>query len=85
MLSANHKLFTHPYEFWITRQTSHLVTFLQRMCTTVKTSVAQAANMGTHFRTIDTYFPQQLPQALFDVILGTPYVPPVPEPPPEPD
>jgi hypothetical protein len=53
----------HPYEFWITRQTSQLVTFLKRMWTTVKTSVAQAADMGPHFRAIDTYFPPQIPQA----------------------
>jgi hypothetical protein len=85
MLSADLKLFTRPYEFWITRQTSQLVTFLKRMRTTVKTSVAQAADMGTHVRTIDTYFPPQIPQALFDVILCTPYVPPAPAIPPKPD
>ena len=52
------------------------------MRTTVKVSVAQAADMGANFRTIDTYFPPTIPDALFDIILGSTYIPTIP---PEPD
>ena len=55
------------------------------MKTTVKVSVAQAADMGANFRPIDAYFPPVIPAHLFEVILGTAYVPPVPDIPPVPD
>jgi hypothetical protein len=82
MLAANRSLFTHQYEYWLDKPTPQLQTFLQRMRTIVKVSVAQAVDMGANFRTIDSYFPPTIPQALFDVILGSMYVPYIP---PEPD
>jgi hypothetical protein len=85
MLVADRDLFVHPYDYWLYQPTAQLTTFLKRMRTTVKVSVTQAADMRAHFRTIDSYFPPQIPYELFDVILGQPYIPPVPEIPPEPD
>jgi hypothetical protein len=79
MLANDRRLFTKPYEYWIDKPTAQLKTFLQRMRATVKASVAQAADMGAHFRPIDSYFPPTIPQALFDVILGIPYIPPEPD------
>jgi hypothetical protein len=85
MLATDRVLFTKPYEYWISQPTNQLLTFLKRMKTTVKFSVTQAADMGAHFRSIDSYFPPVIPAHHFKVILGTPYVPPVPDIPPEPD
>ena len=82
MLAADRSLFTHPYEHWLDKPTTQLQTFLLRMRTTVKVSVAQAADMGAHFRTIDSYFPPTIPDTLFDIILGSTYIPSIP---PEPD
>jgi hypothetical protein len=79
MLAANRQLFTHPYKYWIAQPTSQLHTFLQRMRTTVKTSILQANNLGTNFRTIDTYFPPVIPPAIFAAILDSPYIPPEPD------
>jgi hypothetical protein len=80
MLAADRRLFVHPYNYWLDKPTTELKTFLKRMQPTVKASVAQAADMGTHFRLIDLYFPLPIPPELFDVILGEPCIPP-----PEPD
>jgi hypothetical protein len=44
--------------------------------TVTKVSVAQAADMGTNFRPIDSYFSPLVPAHLFDIIVGTAYVPP---------
>jgi hypothetical protein len=79
MLSADRALFTHPYEYWIDQPTTRLHTFLHRMRLTVKVSLAQAADMGTNFRSIDSYFSPLIPPALFDVILGLPHIPPEPD------
>jgi hypothetical protein len=49
------------------------------MRTTVKVSVAQAADMGANFRHIDSYFPPCIPPELFDVILGRPDIPKEPD------
>jgi hypothetical protein len=79
MLVADQDLFVHPYDYWLNKPISELNTFLKRMRTTVKVSVAQAADMGANFRTLDSYFPLPIPLALFDVILGTTYIPPEPD------
>jgi hypothetical protein len=79
MLAADRSLFTKPYEHWLDKPTTQLQTFLKRMRITVKVSVTQAADMGTHFRTIDTYFPPTIPAHLFDIILGHPPIPPEPD------
>jgi hypothetical protein len=79
MLAADRDLFTHPYKYWIDKPTTRLKTFLQSMRTTVKVSVAQAADMGPNFRSIDSYFPPTIPAHLFDVILGLPPIPPEPD------
>jgi hypothetical protein len=79
MLAADRKIFTKPYEHWIDQPTSQLQTFLQQMRATVHASVAPAADMGVNFRPIDTYFPPSIPQGIFDVILGTTYIPPEPD------
>ena len=79
MLVADRDLFVHPYEYWIDQPTAQLATFLKRMRPTVKVSVNQAADMGANFRTIDSYFPRQLPPDLIANILGRPYIPPEPD------
>jgi hypothetical protein len=79
MLVADRDLFVHPYEYWIDQPTAQLATFLKRMRPTVKVSVNQAADMGANFRTIDSYFPRQLPPDLIANILGRPYIPPKPD------
>jgi hypothetical protein len=84
MLAADRSLFTKPYDYWITQPTTQVLTFLKRMKPTVKVSVAQAADMGANFRSIDSYFPPLVPAHLFDLILGTPYIPADPELPAEP-
>jgi hypothetical protein len=61
MLAADRRLFTKPYEYWIGQPTSQLKTFLQRMRATVKASIAQADDLGTHFWPIDAYFPPAIP------------------------
>jgi hypothetical protein len=78
MLAADRSLFTEPYEYWLDKPTTRLQTFLQRMRTTVKVSVAQAADMGANFRSIDSYFLPLIPPELFDGILGLPPIPPEP-------
>jgi hypothetical protein len=55
MLAADRRLFVHPYTYWLDKPTTELKTFLKRMWPTVKARVAQAADMGTHFRSIDSY------------------------------
>jgi hypothetical protein len=84
MLAADRSLFTKPYDYWITQPTTQLLTFLKRMKPTVKVSVAQAADMGANFRSIDSYSPPLVPAHLFDLILGTPYIPADPDVPAEP-
>jgi hypothetical protein len=79
MLAADRSLFVHPYSYWLEKPTTELKTFLKRMRATVKASVAQAADMGPHFRPIDSYFPPPIPPELFDVILGKPPIPPEPD------
>jgi hypothetical protein len=79
MLAANHSLFTKPYEHWLDTPTTQLQTFLKRMRLTVKVSVTQAANMGTHFRTMDTYFPPTISAHYIDIILGHSPIPPEPD------
>jgi hypothetical protein len=79
MLAADRRLFTKPYEYWIGQPTSQLKTFLQRMRATVKASIAQADDLGAHFRPIDAYFPPAIPPAIFAAILDTPYIPPEPD------
>jgi hypothetical protein len=79
MLAADRRLFVHPYNYWLDKPTAELKTFLKRMRPTVEASVAQAADMGTHFRSIDSYFPLPIPPELFDVILGKPHIPPEPD------
>jgi hypothetical protein len=61
MLAADRKLFVHPYEYWLSQPTTQLQTFLRRMRLTVKTSITQAADMGSNFRTINTYSPPPFP------------------------
>jgi hypothetical protein len=79
MLAADRRLFTKPYDYWLDQPTAQLKTFLLRMRPTVKTSVLQAADMGANFRTIDTYFPPPIPQAIIDAIHILPYFPPEPD------
>jgi hypothetical protein len=79
MLAADRCLFVHPYSYWLDKSSTELKTFLKQMRPTVKASVAQAADMGAHFRPIDSYFPPCIPPALFDVILGKPHIPPEPD------
>jgi hypothetical protein len=79
MLASDKSLFVHPYSYWLDKPSTELQTFLKRMRLTVKTSVEQAANMGVHFRPIDSYFPPCIPPELFDVILGKPPIPPEPD------
>jgi hypothetical protein len=79
MLSTNCDLFTQTYEHWLDKPTTQLQTFLQRMRTTVKVSVAQAADMGTQFKPIDWYFPVPIPPHSFDIILGRPPIRPEPD------
>jgi hypothetical protein len=79
MLASDRDLFVHPYDYWLDKTILQLNTFLRRMRTTVKVSVAQAADMGANFRTIDSYFRPTIPLAIFDVILGTTYIPPEPD------
>jgi hypothetical protein len=74
MLAADRSLFTEDYDHWLTQPTSQLLTFIKRMKTTVKVSVAQAADMGPNFRAIDSYFSPLVPALLFDIILGTAYM-----------
>jgi hypothetical protein len=78
MLAADRSLFTETYEYWLDKPTTLLQTFLQRMRTMVKVSVAQAADMGANFRPIDSYFLPLIPPELLDVILGLPPIPPEP-------
>jgi hypothetical protein len=79
MLADDRKIFTKPYTYWIDQPTSQLKTFLQQMRATVKASMEQTADVGAHFRPIDSYFPPTIPQGIFDVILGTTYHPPEPD------
>jgi hypothetical protein len=58
MLASDRDLFTKPYDYWLTQNTSQLLTFLKCMQLTVKTSVIQAADLGPNFRTIKSYFPR---------------------------
>jgi hypothetical protein len=74
MLAADRRLFSKPYDYWIDQPTAELKTFLLRVRPTVKTCVLQAADMGTNFRTIDTYFPTTIPQELIDAIRIIPYL-----------
>jgi hypothetical protein len=77
MLVADRVLFVHLYGYWLDKPATELTTFLKQICTTVKVSLAQAADMGANFRTIASYyFPPMIPQELFDVILGKPHTPP---------
>jgi hypothetical protein len=68
MLAADRRLFTQPYDYWLTKPTSQLKTFLLHMKPTVKTSILQAADMGANFCNIDNYFPLALPQHVIDAI-----------------
>jgi hypothetical protein len=79
MLVADRGLFVHPYGYWLDKPSTKLTTFLKQMRPTVKVSVEQAADMGTNFRTIDSYFPPTIPPELFDAILGQPHAPPEPD------
>jgi hypothetical protein len=79
MLAADRRIFSKPYDYWIDQPTAQLKTFLLRMRPTVQTSVLQAADMGTNFRTIDTYFPTPIPQDLIEAIHIIPYFPPEPD------
>jgi hypothetical protein len=54
MLAADRSLFTHDYDYWLTQPTTQLLTFIKKMKTTVKVSVAQAADMGKNFRAINS-------------------------------
>jgi hypothetical protein len=76
MLAADRSLFTEEYDYWLTQPNSQLLTFIKRMKTTVKVSVAQAADMGSNFRSIDPYFSPLVPAHLFDIVLGPAYIPP---------
>jgi hypothetical protein len=78
MLAIDRRLFTKPYDYWLNQPTAQLKTFLLRMRPTIKTSVLQAADMDANFRTIDTYFPPPIPQAIIDAIHIIPYFPPEP-------
>jgi hypothetical protein len=79
MLVANMCLFVHPYSYWLEKSSTQLKNFLKWMRPTVKASAAQAADMGAHFRPIDSYFLPHIPPAFFDVILGKPHIPPEPD------
>jgi hypothetical protein len=79
MLAADRCLFTQPYNYWLTKPTSQLKTFILRMKPTVKTSIIQAADMGANFRTIDNYFPLAIPQHVIDAIHIIPYFAPEPD------
>jgi hypothetical protein len=79
MLAANRRLFTQPYDYWLTKPTSQLKPFLLRMKPAVKTSILQAADMGTNFCTIDNYFTPAIPQHVIDAIHIIPYFPPEPD------
>jgi hypothetical protein len=79
MSAADCRLFTQPYDYWLTKLTSQLKTFLLRMKPTVKTSILQAADMGANFRTIDNYFPPAIPQHVIDAIHIIPYFSPEPD------
>jgi hypothetical protein len=84
MLAVDCSIFTKPYEYWITQPTTQLLTFLKRMKFTVKVRVAQAADMGANFRSIDYYFSPLVSAHLFDLMLGTPHIPAAPKIPAEP-
>jgi hypothetical protein len=79
MLVSDMVLFVHPYGYWLDKPATELTTFLTRMRTTVKVSVAQAADIGANFRTIASYFPPTIPSELFDENLGKPHTPPEPD------
>jgi hypothetical protein len=80
MLASDRSLFVHPYSYWIDKPTFDLAAFLKRMqLVTVQVSVAQAADMGANFCTIDSYFSPVIPPEFFDVILGKPHIPPEPD------
>jgi hypothetical protein len=79
MLTADRRLFVHPYSYWLDKPLMELQTFLKRMRQAVKTSVEQATNMGVNVRSIDSYFPSCIPPELYGVILGKPPIPPEPD------
>jgi hypothetical protein len=81
MLAADRRLFTKPYKYWIGQPTTDVAikNLPSAMGTTIKASIAQANDLGAHFRPIDDYFPPVIPPAIFAVILDTPYIPPKPD------
>jgi hypothetical protein len=71
--------------YWLTQPITQLLTFLKQMKTIITVSITQqVANMGANFCAINSYFSPLVPAHLFDIILGTPYIPPEPDIPIEP-
>ena len=81
-MCADHRdSISKPIEYWDTQSDEAIKFFLRTTRKTVSESVKQAADMGSGFRTIDSYFPVQKPpirEDLVRAILG------IPRPPPEP-
>jgi hypothetical protein len=69
MLAADRDIFEIPVESRQGQSKSTLQSFYSWAKPVVKLSVAKAAEMGAHFRSIDNYFHPRIPQAIFDVIL----------------
>jgi hypothetical protein len=69
MLAADPDIFETPLESRQLQSKSTLQAFYSWAKPVVKLSVAKAAEMGAHFRSIDDHFRPRIPQAICDVIL----------------
>ena len=71
MLASDRSIFHYPFEQRETHNTNQLRNFLSFARPVVQTSIQQAKDMGTNFRTnIDDYFHPEIPQHVIDAILG---------------
>jgi hypothetical protein len=70
MRASDRDIFEIPIESRKLESKATLQSFFSWAQPVVKLSIAKASEMGAHFRTINQYFPQHIPQATFDVILG---------------
>jgi hypothetical protein len=70
MLASDRSIFHYPFAQRETHNTNQLRNFLSFARPVVTTSIQQAQDMGSNFRTIDDYFRPVIPQHVIDAILG---------------
>jgi hypothetical protein len=70
MMAHDRAIFEFPFESRKLQSTAVLSAFYSHEKEIVETSHKEAAQLGSRFLRIDSYFRPTIPAALFDVILG---------------